>query len=96
MSVAFSASLSSLALLLVSFVLIFYSAEVRQLPGFYQLFICCSVELSHVPGFFYYYYFSRVEVKLTGFILEVFYEPGLFSVFILCGSLACLFCFYLL
>ena len=47
-------------------------------------------------AFFYYYYFWRVEIKLTGFILEVFYEPVLFSVFILCGSLACLFYFYLL
>ena len=95
---AFSAFLFSLALLLVSFVFIFYSAEVNQLPGFYQHFICCNVELSQVSRFFYDYYdyFWRVEVKLTGFILEVFYEPGRFSICILCGSLACLLCFYLL
>ena len=41
--------------------------------------------------YYYYYYLWRVEVKLTGLILEVFCEPGHFSVFILCGSLACLF-----
>ena len=52
MSLALSAFLPSLALLLGFFVFIFYSAEVNQLPGFYQHFICCSVELSHVPGFF--------------------------------------------
>ena len=47
-----SAFLSSLALLLVSFVCILYSAEVNQLPGFYQHFISCRMELSHVPRFF--------------------------------------------
>ena len=53
MSLAFSVFLPSLALLLGFFVFIFYSAEFNQLPGFYQHFICCSVELPHVPGFFY-------------------------------------------
>ena len=50
-----SAFLSSLALLLVSFVFILYSAEVNQLPGFYQYFICCSVELPLVPGFVFFF-----------------------------------------
>ena len=87
-----SAFLSSLALLLVSFVFILYSAEVNQLPGFYEHFICCSMELSHVPGFFY-YYFWRVEVKLNYCSLEVHHEPGLFCIFTLSGSLAWLFFF---
>ena len=52
-SVAFFAFLLSLALLLGFFVFIFYRAEVNQLPGFYQHFICYSVELSHVPSFFF-------------------------------------------
>ena len=81
-----------MALLPVSFVFIFYSAEVNQLPGCYQHFICCSMELSHVPGF-YYYYFWRVEVKLNYCSLEVFPEPGLFWVFTLSGPLAWLFSF---
>ena len=92
---AFSAFLPSLTLLLGFFVFIFYSAEVNELPGFYQHFICCSVELSHVPGFFF-FYFWRVKVKVTCRSLEVFHEPGLFYVFTLSGSLASLFCFYLL
>ena len=52
MSLDFSAFLSSLALLLGFFVFIFYSAEVNEVPGFYQHFIYCSVESSEVPGFF--------------------------------------------
>ena len=52
-SLAFSAFLPSLGLLLGFFVFIFYSAEVNQLPGFYMHFIICSVELSHVTGFFF-------------------------------------------
>ena len=52
MSLDFSAFLSSLALLLGFFVFIFYSAEVNEVPGFYQHFICCSAESSQVPGFF--------------------------------------------
>ena len=50
------------------------------------------MELSHVPGF-YYYYFWRVEVKLNYCSLEVFPEPGLFWVFTLSGPLAWLFSF---
>ena len=30
---------------------VLYMAEVNQLAGFYQHVICCSMELSHVPGF---------------------------------------------
>ena len=95
MSVAFSAFLPSVALLLGFFVFIFYSAEVNQLPGFYQHFICCSVELSHVPVFFIFYFWT-VEVKIPCCSLEIFHECGLFCIFTLCGSLAWLFCFYLL
>ena len=71
------------ALLLGFFIFIFYRAEVNQLPGFYQRFICCSVELCHGPGFFYYYYFWRVEFKVACCSLEVLHEPGLFCVFTL-------------
>ena len=94
-SVAFSAFLPSLALLLGFFFFIFYSAEVNQLPGFYQHFICCTVELSHVPGFFF-FNSCRVEVKVICCSPELFDEPGLFCVFTLSGSLTWLFCFYLL
>ena len=63
MSLDFSAFLSSLARLPGFFVFIFYSAEVNevpgltrnQLPGFYQYFICCSVELPLVPGFVFFF-----------------------------------------
>ena len=79
---AFSAFLPSLVLLLGFFVFIFYSAEVNELPGFSQHFICCRVELSHVPDFFF-FYFRRVEVKLTCCTLDVFHKPGLFCVFTL-------------
>ena len=94
MGLAFSSFLPSLALLLGFFVFIFYSAEVNELPGFYQQFICCSVELSHVPGIFFIYLW-RVEVKVTCCSLEVFLERGFFCVFTISGSLAWLFCFYL-
>ena len=80
-SLAFSAFLPFLALLLGFFVFIFYSPEVNHLPGFYQHFICCSVELSHKPGFFFYLW--RVELKVTCCSLEVFQEPGLFCIFTL-------------
>ena len=70
----------------------FYSAKVNQLPGFYEHFFCCSMELSHVPGFFF--YFWRVEFKVTCCSLEVFLERGLFCVFTLWLScLAFLFLF---
>ena len=55
-------------------------------------FISCSVELSHVAGFFF-YYFWRVEVKVTCYTLEVFHKPGFLSVFTISGFLAWLFCF---
>ena len=73
--------LPTLALLLGFFVFIFYNPEVNQLHGFYQHFICCRVELSHVPGIFFYLW--RVEVKVTCCSLEVFHEHGLFCVFTL-------------
>ena len=44
----------------------------------------------------FFFYFWRVEVKVTCCSLEVFHEPGLFCVFTLSGSLAWLFFFYLL
>ena len=44
----------------------------------------------------FFFYFWRVEVKLTCCSLKVFHEPSLFCVFTLAGSLAWLFCFYLL
>ena len=39
--------------LVVSFVFIFFNAEVNQLPGFYKQFICCSMEFSQVSGVFF-------------------------------------------
>ena len=96
-SLACSAFLPSLALLVGFFVFIFYYAQVNQLPGFYQHFICSSVELSHMAGcFFVFFDFLRVEVQVTCSGLELFDECGLFCVFTLSGSLAWLFCFYLL
>ena len=93
-SLVFSAFLPCLILLFGFFVFSFYSAEVNPRPGFYEHIICCSVELSPVPGFFFYSW--NVEVKLTCCSMEIFNEPGLFCVFNLSGSLAWLFCFYLL
>ena len=51
-SLAFSLFLSSVALLL-DFSVIFNSADVNLLPGFYDNFICSSLELFQVPIFFY-------------------------------------------
>ena len=88
---AFSASLSCLALLLVSFVFIFDSAEVKQLPGFYQHFICCRLEVSHTPGFLLLLLFmegwSEVNRFYSGSLLRAWVLERFYPLWLSCLSL---------
>ena len=74
--------LSSIALKLISFL------------DFISILSAIAWDYPTCRAFFF--YFWRVEVKVTCCSLEVFHEPGLFCVFTLSCSLAWRFCFYLI
>ena len=73
---------------------LFLSSTALKLTSFLNFIsILFTVRWSYptCQAFFFFNYFWRVEVTLTCCSLEVFHQIGLVGVFILCGSLACLF-----